>query len=413
MIAGGSIAYFGDRLGYAMGKKRVSLFGLRPRHTATVLTVTAGVIIGGLALAFLVGVNRAFREALFSGEAEIRLNLHLMRNNKLLRSEADTSRLAAITAELSANVAQVQSQRARAVLAAAELNLISEQKKTTATRQQLLLKQAALTKLTTDLNNARQQLTAIQAAIVTAEARSKEDVKTRRNGDLIFRNFGELGRTVIAASSTPQEIRGDLVKFLDRLSQTADVQGASIGSNGRAVVVASIELLEQTNNTKGAFIDENGSLDALSASIHSYKHGSGSVVVIATAFGNSFNGEQVIIILRPYANVLAFRAGSEIAETVISPSPTGVDDVVGQLQGFLITQVRPAAIRAGMIPVRNPQTGKVELGEITVEQIYDVVNQIKQINGPAVVTASAVDNVFSADQLKLAFTVRPETPVAN
>ena len=91
MIAGGSIAYFGDRLGYAMGKKRVSLFGLRPRHTATVLTVTAGVIIGGLALAFLVGVNRAFREALFSGEAEIRLNLHLMRNNKLLRSEADTS----------------------------------------------------------------------------------------------------------------------------------------------------------------------------------------------------------------------------------------------------------------------------------------------------------------------------------
>ena len=66
-----------------------------------------------------------------------------------------------------------------------------------------------------------------------------------------------------------------------------------------------------------------------------------------------------------------------------------------------------------MIPVRNPQTGKVELGEITVEQIYDVVNQIKQINGPAVVTASAVDNVFSADQLKLAFTVRPETPVAN
>ncbi len=44
LVAGGSIAFMGDRLGRYMGKRRMTIFGLRPRHTALLFTV----ILSGL-----------------------------------------------------------------------------------------------------------------------------------------------------------------------------------------------------------------------------------------------------------------------------------------------------------------------------------------------------------------------------
>ena len=43
-VVGGVIAFIGDRLGTRIGKRRLSIFGLRPRHTAVVVTVFTGVL---------------------------------------------------------------------------------------------------------------------------------------------------------------------------------------------------------------------------------------------------------------------------------------------------------------------------------------------------------------------------------
>ena len=50
----GGIAYMGDLLGRRMGKKRLSLFGLRPRHTAVVFTIATGMLIAAVTLGVLV-----------------------------------------------------------------------------------------------------------------------------------------------------------------------------------------------------------------------------------------------------------------------------------------------------------------------------------------------------------------------
>ena len=39
VATGGIIAFIGDRLGTKIGKKRLSLFGLRPRYTSTIVTI--------------------------------------------------------------------------------------------------------------------------------------------------------------------------------------------------------------------------------------------------------------------------------------------------------------------------------------------------------------------------------------
>lgn len=39
VITGGAIAFIGDKLGSKVGKKRLSIFGLRPKHTSILVTI--------------------------------------------------------------------------------------------------------------------------------------------------------------------------------------------------------------------------------------------------------------------------------------------------------------------------------------------------------------------------------------
>lgn len=57
-LAGG-IAYVGDRVGHQVGRKRLTLFGVRPRYTSTIVAVGTGVII---ALAITIGAILASNE---------------------------------------------------------------------------------------------------------------------------------------------------------------------------------------------------------------------------------------------------------------------------------------------------------------------------------------------------------------
>jgi hypothetical protein len=192
---------------------------------------------------------------------------------------------------------------------------------------------------------------------------------------------------------------------LNQLSTQASYRGAAVGTNGRSVVVETVVAVDiKTKETLPIY--EDVVLDSLASSIHS--HANGSVVVIGSAAGNSFNGSQVIVKLWPYANVLAIRAGTVLGQTTLPNGGADVDSVAQQIQQFLVSDVRKAAITAGVIPVRDALTGQIGLGGVSLQQIYDIVSSAKQIKGSAVVTATAVNNVYSADQLRLSFTVEPE-----
>ena len=41
-IVAGAIAYIGDRVGHQVGRKRMTLFGLRPKYTSTLVAVWRG-----------------------------------------------------------------------------------------------------------------------------------------------------------------------------------------------------------------------------------------------------------------------------------------------------------------------------------------------------------------------------------
>lgn len=63
LVIGGAIAYIGNYVGKYIGKRRLTIFNLRPRHTAMMITVLSGILIAFLTLAVLLVVSQDARTA--------------------------------------------------------------------------------------------------------------------------------------------------------------------------------------------------------------------------------------------------------------------------------------------------------------------------------------------------------------
>ena len=69
VIVGGVIAYIGDRLGMHVGRKKLTLFGLRPKHTSIVVTIVTGILISAASIGVLSIGSSDVRTALFNMKA--------------------------------------------------------------------------------------------------------------------------------------------------------------------------------------------------------------------------------------------------------------------------------------------------------------------------------------------------------
>ena len=79
---GGFISYYGDLQGRRWGKRRVSWFGLRPKHTAILITSVTGGVISLLSVAGVLLVARPVRDVLLRGELAIHDNKRLIDQQK-------------------------------------------------------------------------------------------------------------------------------------------------------------------------------------------------------------------------------------------------------------------------------------------------------------------------------------------
>jgi len=85
VLFGGVLAYGGDWLGRRLGKQRLSLLGLRPRYTATLITTLTGALTVALTVTGMTLANEAFREWITRGD---QILIELRQNEQLLRQRA-------------------------------------------------------------------------------------------------------------------------------------------------------------------------------------------------------------------------------------------------------------------------------------------------------------------------------------
>ena len=75
LLLGSVIAIISDRVGTKVGKARLKLFNLRPRHTAALVTMITGSILSALTLVTLFATSKPLRKGVFRiDEIQTKLN---------------------------------------------------------------------------------------------------------------------------------------------------------------------------------------------------------------------------------------------------------------------------------------------------------------------------------------------------
>jgi len=65
ILVSGLVAFIGNMVGRAIGRRRLTLLGVRPRYTAQIVTVVTGMMITVVTLAVVLLASQDARQALF------------------------------------------------------------------------------------------------------------------------------------------------------------------------------------------------------------------------------------------------------------------------------------------------------------------------------------------------------------
>ena len=84
---GGVIAYIGDKIGMKVGRKRLTLFGLRPKYTGIIITIFTGIFISVASIVILTIASDDVRTALFEMKE---IQETLARNQQQLEQSVET-----------------------------------------------------------------------------------------------------------------------------------------------------------------------------------------------------------------------------------------------------------------------------------------------------------------------------------
>lgn len=443
VIGAGLLAMFGDWYGTKLGKARVSILGMRPRRTASFVTVVTGIVIAGLSLALLLAVSEYARTALFEvddlsrqvteltrdkasltgevaeatkeltaehkrlEEAQAGYNTALQRSKELTETlegrEARIEELSSLQAELSGQI-ETQSEHLEA-LAEDREKLIADidemGAKLDVQEQMLAEKKAQLEELDKDLKLKQTQLDNVMDASLEAVRlyrEAKDKLEALKEGRLISLAGEEIERSVVQGSDPVESIRAQLVGLLVSASKKAEQRGAEKSENGRFVVLSksAISPVADPRETGGRSFTENEIIEAVARQIGDKAQ---SVAVLLVTMSNTLEGEIVPVDFELFTNKHVFRAGEIIATTTIDGSGTK-GEILAELQEFLSQRVRDAASQAGVIPVSG------YAGEITYEELLEATDKIRAAGGSAEVEAKAGEETWSGDKLQVRLEVR-------
>lgn len=251
IIVSGVIAYVGDVIGRRMGRRRLTLFGLRPRYTAVAISVFAGMLIAAFTLVSAMLASQNVRDALLH-MADIRMEnarlekaaqaLQVSRENAQRGLDDARQRLAVVTRALEAQSALLERQRRELVAAKGQLRGTSKElaaKIAELTQQRRNLEQvtARLKQASADLDAQRLELAAQRRELETArgdlaatqqkledESKQLADVETKlatanKELDNAYRVMSETARTLFSLERQRDQLQAEIRDLTEWRSQ--------------------------------------------------------------------------------------------------------------------------------------------------------------------------------------------------
>jgi uncharacterized protein (DUF3084 family) len=460
LLLGGVIATVGDRLGTRVGKARLSLFNLRPRKTATLVTILTGTIISATTFGLLFALSGELRKGVFEYEK----NQKRLRQTRAILEQTSqglqTAQAQKAQIEAQLNKARTDQANVRKQLTAAQQKLGNTQKQLVDKAQQIAEKeqqlaetdrslQAALTERTraqadtgrvvSELSRTRNQLAGVSRQ--TNSLRSEINALETDRERLIAQRQTEIKDKELAIQEREERLQqlqarlGDLEKDREKLDQQI-----------RALEVESDNLARKNIDLRSkSFAIQRGQVLG-SAVIRVLKPGAGNQAVdrllqeanrqtsrlLRFSNGDRVSNKQLILPARSEVNQLVQQIadGREYVLRVISlgnylekeaPIAVRIDAVENRQifnQGDLVTSITvdskqqnreeikksfdqlllAAGVRAQLMGVVN---GSLDIG--TIQDVGNFLEQLQQSEPPVQIKAVAAQPIYAAGPLKLEF----------
>jgi uncharacterized protein (DUF3084 family) len=377
VVFGGALAYAGDWLGRRLGKQRLSLFGIRPRHTATLITTLTGCLTVALTVVGMTLVNESFRAWITRGD---RILVELREN------EARLKELQARNADLQATNEQLQRDGERL---GNELEALEREYQ--ARLQQVRQLEAQLTR-------ARKQLRQNQQLLRQAEARLAQ---ARQAREALQQQIQAVRMQIAALERQQAQLRAQNDEFAEQGAALAS-ENAKLDSENRRLRSQNAQLTEQNRQLTQA----NEQLESQNTYL---------LERAATLRRQLEELERAARELAQLANIrltpIAVQLGEELARMVF---PAGWSEVrVRQgLQDLLTLADRtarargaaPAAgqTRAAFIPDKRVRLVSGEQAEITESESLEAIQQNIRASGDSVaVVAVAIMNAAQGEPVPI------------
>jgi uncharacterized protein (DUF3084 family) len=373
LALGGVLSTLGDRLGSRVGKARLSLFQMRPRRTAVVITVLTGSLISAVSLGLMLLVSERLRTGLFElDQLEERLangrSQLATSQRQLATSQAELNR-----AELGQREAQKRFEQAQARAS----QLRRELAPLLAQRNQL---EAERTRLSREVQDRDEDIRRTEAELaqvrrrIAAGAQELKDLEANlialRRGDVVITS----GQTLASAKVTlerPEQAKAVITALLQQANLKAFRRVLPGQPADRQIL-----LVPKSDITK---------LEGLLA-----KPGSWVVSILSAA--NVLRGERQVLAfpdLRPNRPVV--KAGDVLASTTIEGDLTGLEPINRRLN-LLLAAAYARAQRQGSL-VEGLQFNAAALTQLGRDLSKRPEGQMAQLEAVALGDADTPDPI--------------------
>jgi len=389
MLVGGVAAYWGDRVGMLVGRRRLSVFGLRPKHTSQVIAIGTGVLIVLFTLSTLLVISNSVRQALFGMDelqnkvvhlsAEVtayeRERLDLEGRNELLRERAEQLELE--TRGLEQEASELRSERA------------TLQSEVETLRSQVAAAQA-------EIEIARSQLDELQANLDFFRMMGEEVFNVALDlyeADFAVRAGTVLDRFLIDVTGGPEEILAHLRAALAQTEQNLIDLGLG---DPRTGIALRLDRYVQFEGETIQISEDQVLEQVLIALLQGSPRGIDTVIVQVSAVTNARPSEFVYADFTALVpNRIVFSEGDVIREKTFDPTLPKAE-IFDEFMRFARVELSDVA-RSELLPTSG------FYGEITYAQAYDAVDQIARHNGEVLVRAVAARDIWVDGALDLRF----------
>lgn len=430
LVLGGVIATLGDRIGMRVGKARLSLFNLRPRQTATLISILTGGIISTSTLAILFLIDDQLRTGVFELE-EIQTELETAKLDlESTRDEKDQI-------EVDLEQAQEQEKTVQRRLRDANDSLAIALQRQQTTEAQLSQTQDELGAIESNFRAAQAQLTTVmaQAGQLRSEIQALQAERQRvledrdrqiaeRDAQIAERDaqIAERETQLRDLEAKQQQLQTEIAELERefqglRQGNVALFRNQSLASGVVRVIEPSAapdavnELLRQANRNAFEAIVPNSAVSnvqiiqitnaQVEQLIAQIQDGQDYVVRILSA-GNYVVGEPCALAGEPCIQVFAaaalnqkvFSKDEVLATISINPS-TITDNELLDRYNFLISAAQFRARQSGVL------AESIEIADGRTETVIDFFSELREETQPLELQAIAKDEIYTAGPLEM------------